>query len=112
MGYASKTMKDSFVEIDLNCADLGGPRGFSGEEFQYMVYRLFCGILVKNVAAFCPCLKSLPEVKVKKFILITLTKEISKKPSRNFVFWLSLMKNILKKHESFERKNIKYMVPV
>ena len=72
----------------------------------------FYDILVKNVAAFCPCLKSLPEVKVKKFILITLTKEISKKPSRNFVFWLSLMKNILKKHESFERKNIKYMVPV
>ena len=23
----------------------------------------FCGILVKNVAAFCPCVKSLPEAK-------------------------------------------------
>ncbi|KRY66817.1 hypothetical protein T11_13570 [Trichinella zimbabwensis] len=23
----------------------------------------FCGILVKNVATFCPCLKSLPEAK-------------------------------------------------
>ena len=53
-----------------------------------------CDILVKNVAAFCPCLKSLPEAKVKRFILIALTKEVSKKPSRDFVLWLSLMKSI------------------
>ena len=53
----------------------------------------FCGILVKNVAAFCPCLKSLPEAKVKRLELIeltALTKEVSKKPSRDFVLWLSL----------------------
>ena len=57
-------------------------------------------------AAFCPCLKSLPESKVKRFILIALTKEVSKKPSRDFVLWLNLMKSILNKIASLERKNI------
>jgi hypothetical protein len=33
---------------------------------------------VKNVAAFCPCLNILPESKAKRFILITLTKEVPK----------------------------------
>ena len=43
----------------------------------------FCGILVKNVATFYPCLKSLPEAKVKRLgliALIALTKEVSKSP--------------------------------
>ena len=42
-----------------------------------------CGI--KNVATFCPCLKSLPEAKLKRLQLIALTKEVSKKLSRDFV---------------------------
>jgi hypothetical protein len=41
-------------------------------------------ILVKNVAAFCPYLKSLSETKVKRFRLIALTKEVSKKSSIDF----------------------------
>ena len=41
-------------------------------------------ILVRNVAAFCPYLKSLPEAKVKRFILIALTKEVSKELSKDF----------------------------
>jgi hypothetical protein len=40
---------------------------------------------MKNVAAFCPCLKNLPEDKVKTFIVTALTKEVSKKPSADFV---------------------------
>ena len=51
----------------------------------FVVETVFCGILVKNVAAFCPCLKSLPEAKVKRFVLIALTKEVSKKLNRGFV---------------------------
>jgi hypothetical protein len=39
----------------------------------------FCDILVKNIPAFCPCLKSVPEPKVKRFISIPLTKKLSKK---------------------------------
>ena len=37
-----------------------------------------CDVLVKNVAALCSCLKSLPKAKVKRFILIALTKEVLK----------------------------------
>ena len=51
--------------------------------------------MVKNVAAFCPCLKSLPETKVKRFRLIALTKEVSDMPIIDYVLWLSLMKSIL-----------------
>ena len=64
----------------------------------------FCGILVKNVAAFFPCLKNPPEAKVKKtFRLIALAKEISKQPDINSVVWLlkfTLMKSVLMKEES------------
>ena len=41
----------------------------------------FCVILVnkiKYVAAFCPYLKSLPESEIKRFILIAMTKQVSK----------------------------------
>jgi hypothetical protein len=37
--------------------------------------------LVENVAAFCPCPKSLPEGKQKRFKLIALPKAFSKQPS-------------------------------
>ena len=66
----------------------------------------FCGILVKNVATFCPCLKSLPEAKVKRLRLIALTKEVSKKPSRDFILWLSLMKS-LNKHSKLRKEKYK-----
>jgi hypothetical protein len=63
-------------------------------------------ILVKNVATFCPSLKSLPEAKVKRLILIALTKEVSKKPSRDFVLWLSLMKSILNKRSKLRKEKM------
>jgi hypothetical protein len=40
------------------------------------------------MADFCPCLKSLPEAKMKHFGLIPLTEEISKHPSIDSVLWL------------------------
>ena len=61
-------------------------------------------ILVKNVAGFCPCLKSLPEAKVKRFQLIALTKEISEKSSIDFVLQLTLMKRILIKCSKFRKQ--------
>ena len=63
--------------------------------------------MVKNVAAFCPCLKSLPESKGKRFILIALTNEVSKKPSKDFVLWLSLMKRSLNKHSKLRKEKYK-----
>lgn len=63
-----------------------------------------CDILL-NVAAGCPCLKSLPEPKVKRFIFIALKKEASKKKTnRDFVLWLNLMKNILNIHRKLRKK--------
>jgi hypothetical protein len=63
----------------------------------------------KNAAAFWPCLKSLPEAKskVKRVRLIALTKEVSKKPSRDFVFLFWLIKNILIKHSKLRKKKYK-----
>ena len=54
-----------------------------------------CDIMVKEVVAFYPCPKSLPEAKVKSFGLISLAEEISKQSSKDSVMWilvLTLMK--------------------
>ena len=71
MGYSIKITKNFVSEIDLNCADLFTEG--SVENFSMRPRDCFC---VKIMAPFCPSLKSLPESKVKRFILITLKKEI------------------------------------
>ena len=66
---------------------------------------------MKNVATFCPCLKRLPEAKVKRLRLIALTKVVSEMPRRDFALLLSLMKNILNNCSQLRKgKKIKYMV--
>jgi hypothetical protein len=65
---------------------------------------------VKNGDTFCPFLKSLPEAKVKRLeliALIALTKEVSKKPNRDFVLWLSLMKRSLNKCSKLRKEKYK-----
>jgi hypothetical protein len=57
--------------------------------------------------AFCPCLKNLPEAKVKRLRLIALAKEVSKMPIINFVLWLSLRKNVLNNHSKLRREKYK-----
>jgi hypothetical protein len=76
-------MEDFVAVNDLNCEDLAQEISLE-KNFSMWPRGCFCGILVKNVAAFCPCLKSLPEAKIKKCILIAWAKEVSKKPSRDF----------------------------
>jgi hypothetical protein len=74
-------MQDIVVESDLNCADL--VQGASWEKNYTLSHKdCFCGILVKNVATFCPRLKNLPEAKVKRLRLIALTMEVSETPSQ------------------------------
>jgi len=85
------------------------------EEKNFSMWPRDCshGILVKNVTAFCPCLKSLSEAKIKRFILTALTKEVSKKHIRDLVLWFSLMKSILTEHSKLrKKKNIKCIVQV
>jgi hypothetical protein len=69
---------------DLNCADLA-QEVLVEKNFNVRPRDCFCGLLVKDVATFCPYLKSLPEAKVKRFILISLTKEVSEMPIIDFV---------------------------
>jgi hypothetical protein len=105
MGHPSRNMEDFVAGSDLNCVDPA--QEISKEKNFRMCHKdCFCGILVKNVATFCPCLKSLPEVKMKRLRLIALTKEVSKKPSRDFVLWLSLMKS-LNKHSKLRKEKYK-----
>jgi len=58
---------------------------------------------------FCPCLKRLPEAKVKRLRLIALTKEVSETPIIDVVLWLSLMKSILNKHSKLRKEKYKNM---
>ena len=63
MGHPSRNMEDFVAGSNLNCVDLA--QEISKEKNFRMWHKdCFCGILVKNVATFCPCLKSLPETKV------------------------------------------------
>jgi len=80
MGHPSSNIEDFVAKGNLNCAGL--TQEVSEENISMWHRNCFCGILVKNVATFCPYLKSLPEDKVKRFILIELAKEVSKKPNR------------------------------
>ena len=54
-----------------------------------------------------PLSEKLPETKVERLRLIALTKEVSKKPSRDFVLWLSLMKRSLNKHSKLRKAKYK-----
>jgi hypothetical protein len=98
-------MEGFVTESDLNFVEI--VQDVSVENLSMWSRDCCCGILVKNVATFCLYLKSLHETKVKRFILTALKKEISKKPSRNFVFWLSLMKSILNKHSKLRKDKYK-----
>lgn len=61
-GYPPRNMGNFVTESNLNCADLA--TAVSMENFNLWHKGCLCGI-VKNVANFCPCLKSFPEAKVK-----------------------------------------------
>ena len=77
------------AKTDLNCADLTQEVSVE-ENFSVLLRDFFCGILVKNVAALCHCLRILPEAKVKRFRLIALKGEVSKQPGIDFVVWLAV----------------------
>ena len=63
--------------------------------------------MVKNVAAFCPFLKSLPETKVKKLRLIASTKEVLEMPNTDLVLWFTFMNTVLIKHSKLRKKKYK-----
>jgi hypothetical protein len=70
MGHPSRNIQEFVAGSNLNCVDL--VQEISKEKnFSMWHKECFCGILVKNMATFCPCLKSLPEAKVKRLGLKT-----------------------------------------
>ena len=69
-------MEDSGAESGLNCGGLAP--ALSEKNINLWPRNCSWDTLVKNVSAFCPCQKSLPEVKVKRFGLILLIEGISK----------------------------------
>jgi hypothetical protein len=54
-----------------------------------------------------PCLKSLPEVKIKNLRLIALTKEVSEMPIIDSVLWLGLVKRLLNKCSKLRKEKYK-----
>ena len=100
-------MKDSGAESNLNCGGLLAQEVSEKKNFSMWPRDCSRDVLVKNVAAFCPCPKNLPEAKVKKYRLIALTKKVSKQPSTDFVLWFILMKNILIKHSKLRKEKYK-----
>lgn len=66
MDHSSRNTEGSDTEGDLNCRGLG--QKLSEEKnFGMLPGDCSCFILLKNVAGFCHCLKSLPEDEVKSF---------------------------------------------
>ena len=62
---------------------------------------------MKNVAAFCLCLKSLLEANVKRYTLSALRKKSQKNLRRDFLLCSSLLKNILIKCSKFQKEKYK-----
>ena len=80
MGHPSRNMEDFVAKNDLDLAQ----EVFVKKNFSMWPRDSFCGTFMKNVAAFFPCLQSLAEAKIKRFILVAFTKEVLKNPRRDF----------------------------
>lgn len=87
LDYPNRNMVDSGAKCDLiNYGCLF--QGVLQKNVRMCPRDQSCCTLVKNVTAFCPCLKHLPNAKVKSFWLIPLPVEISKQPTIDSVLWL------------------------
>lgn len=70
-------MEDSVAGGDFNCVGLLAQEDSVVENFSMWPRDSSCDVLVKNMAAFCNCLKSLPEARVKRSRLPVLSKKVS-----------------------------------
>ena len=75
MSHTSRSTADSGTEYDLSCGCLN-QEGSEETNVNMRPRNHSCDSLVKNVIAFCPCLKNLLEAKVRRFGLIPLMEEI------------------------------------
>ena len=66
MDNTSRSMEDSGAKSCLNCWRLA-PDILEQKNLNMFPRDHYRNVLVKNVASFCPCLKSLPEAYVRVF---------------------------------------------
>lgn len=83
-------MENFVAKGDLKYADLD-----QDVSVKKNVRTCFCTILLKSVTAFCHCLKSPLEVKVKIFLLIAFKKEVLK------TVWYKFCCVVIKDHSYF-----------
>jgi len=111
MGYSSRNMEDFAADSDLNTTDPA--RVVSVEKSLGVCHRdCFCCNLIKNGTGVCPCLKSLPEAKVKRFILITLTQKLPAETLFSVLvswktFWSTIASIKRKKYKMYGSSNNK-----
>jgi hypothetical protein len=67
-------MEDGSAEGNLNCVGLLSQEVSMEKNVIMSSTHCFCDIWMKNMAAFLPLFKGLPETKMKRFRLVTLTK--------------------------------------
>ena len=80
MGHSSNSTENSSIKCDLmNCGRLS--QEVTEENFSMMPRGHFSDTFIRKLAAFFPCPKCRPEVKVKNFGLSILAEENSKQPS-------------------------------
>jgi hypothetical protein len=88
IGHQYKNMEDIGAEDGLNCANLA--QEVSVEKNFSMWHRdclLYCD---DKCGSFMPLSEESPKAKVKRFILIVLTKEVSKSPAKTLFSGLVL----------------------
>jgi hypothetical protein len=82
MEHPNRNIEDIGDKCDLKCGilslEISEEKNFS--RWPRCGSSMLCDILVKDMPAFCSCLKSLPVAIVNRLIIIALTKEISKNP--------------------------------
>jgi hypothetical protein len=98
-------MEDFDTESDLNCVEL--TQEVSVENVNIWPRDCFVVFWKRMWLFFCPCLKTLPEAKVKRLWLIALTKEVSETLLIDFLLWLSVIKNILNKRSKLRKAKYK-----
>lgn len=73
--HPRRNMEESGVEGDLTCVSLDQDAS-EAKNVSIWLRECSCDILTKNLAAFHPCLKTLPEDKLKCIGLIVLPMEL------------------------------------
>lgn len=88
----SRSLEGSWLEI---CSDSWLDSSDSWLELrvqrELLDFRLFCGVLTKNMAAFCPCPKNLLRAKFKSYGLNSWVGQISRQPNINSIMWLLII---------------------